>query len=428
MKRVTTLLILLSLAFQTDAQLVGALLKGAIDKKDKAAKEELAGQEWESIGEIAKRWEEGEYMHWSVSEGRYLSPTKKMTVSFDKDDKGEITGVNLYNDSKYTTSSSEGITFVTSYGKSGDKVYLTEGTAVVYSVGSNGIRIIALFGEKIKVSVLQREIEAYRAYAATQTTAQDEAHKAELAAKRKAEEEARQAKYGLEGKSVAKVEIINFKIPEKFGNHTALPSYDLKTTLKNGEIISTEKSGEGYSSDYEITYNTKIDFGKLGKGFIEGDKYTMTVKCKSNPSITATKDVVVPYNQNMSHAWNGTSWSRSAGESGYNITLQIKQAKHAVTGEDILMVRLLKGSEVMDEYKIGIDQTIYLRCNGGKGGYEDGKGGFNGGNGGNITVLKDPNVKYYNLDYSNNGGQAGSLGASSGRDGVFKEEVRALKF
>ena len=51
----------------------------------------------------------------------------------------------------------------------------------------------------------------------------------------------------------------------------------------------------------------------------------------------------------------------------------------------------------------------------------------NGGNGGNITVIKDPNVEYFNFDYSNLGGSPGpNYSAIRGRDGSYREEKRTV--
>ena len=74
--------------------------------------------------------------------------------------------------------------------------------------------------------------------------------------------------------------------------------------------------------------------------------------------------------------------------------------------------------------------SVSSNRNGGNGGTDDGRGN-DGGNGGNLTVIKDPNVKFFNLDYSNRAGRGGkgshpSYDGRDGRDGTFKEEVRAV--
>ncbi len=114
-----------------------------------------------------------------------------------------------------------------------------------------------------------------------------------------------------------------------------------------------------------------------------------------------------------------------------NYKFEVKQVTHAVTKEKLLKVRIInvsEGGEIVSEFKMGVDQTLHFSCNGGNAGtaWQDAIG--HGGNGGNITVIKDPNVAFFNFDYSNFGGNPnGDYGTRRGRDGSFNEEVRAVK-
>jgi hypothetical protein len=172
---------------------------------------------------------------------------------------------------------------------------------------------------------------------------------------------------------------------------------------------------------------------------VKDDKIIISVTSKFNPSIKTTAEVIMEYNEDLTFDNSSKDWGKSA----YSYKLEIKQEKHNSNGTDILSCKLtdLTGNEKPIIFKIRADQTINLNTNGQNGyttveeGYSfaDAGPGQNAGNGGNITVVKDPSVKSYNLNYSMNGGTGGAGTAGynrgrDGRDGNFKEEVRAVNF
>ena len=414
-----------------------AIAQGFADKlKNKISGSSGADEnkEWVSLGEISKKWTDGAYSTRRQNQGMWESTGKK-EVKFIKDATGEIEFIEAFG-KKYEASSSTGVSYVMSYASGMMKLYITETAIFNYRVHSSGIIVEDMMGEKVGVGKIKNEIAAFRKQAQEAADSQQGDYEAAQKAEREKKAAERKAKYGLEGKEVSKIEIINFVVPDMFGHYSAGPSFDMKATLKDGSVISTEGSEEGFISDYVITYDEpNYTYGKLEKGFVADDKLTITVKLASDDSKVATKYVTIKYNQDITNKWNGTSWSRSAGENAMNYKIEVKAIKHAVDGSDLRQIRITnvsQGGTLVDEYKINADQTLHFFCNGGNGGSDDGRGS-NGGDGGNLTVIKDPNVKFFNLDYSNNGGRGGKGSSASydgrdGRDGVYREEVRAVKF
>lgn len=424
MKRV----FILSLLFISATVANGQFLKNVKDKVSGGGTSTTT--EFKSLGEIANQWADGSYSKRRQNNGMW-EPMGKKEIKFIKDENGDVVKIDIDGE-KYGINRSTGAPFVKSFGGN-HMLYLTETTIIMYYKASSGIYPSECYGAKKGIGASKKEIIAFRDFADAkieEQKAQYSKEQGELAEKKAAE---RKAKYGLEGKDVAKIEIINLSVPEKFGHYTGF-SFDLKATLKDGTEITTE-NGTGYMSDYEISYDeSTYNYGKLEKGFLDDDQITITAKCKSNPSLTTSETVVMKYNQDITNKWNGTSWSRGRGENAYNFKIEVKATKHKVTNADLLMIRITNVStgELTDEYKIAADQTVHFFCSGGNGGTDDGRGN-DGGNGGNLTVIKDPNVKYFNLDYKNYAGRGGkgshpSYDGRDGRDGVFREEVRAVNF
>ena len=389
--------------------------------------------EYISQDEIAKNWQDGDYGHRMDYSGMW-QPQGKKPIKFNRDAAGEVESIEV-NGQKFERNKGTTSSFVKSYStSSNDILYLTADCIVKYRLSGSSVFPEDVWGDKMSQGAAKKEIAEFREFADKTIEEQKKAYSDNLKEENAKKEAERKAKFSIEGKDVSKVEIINIVTPEKFGHYTGF-TFDIQATLKDGTVISTKESNQGYMSDYEISYDkANYNYGKLEKGFLSDDKIKITIKSKYNPALTDSKDVVVLYNQDISNKWNGTSWSRGAGESAMNFKIEVKQVKHKVNGSDLLQVRItnVSTSEIIDEYKIGIDQTLHFYANGGSGGKDDGRGG-NGGNGGNITVIKDPNVKYFNLDYSNNAGRGGkgdysSMDGRDGRDGVYKEEVRAVNF
>jgi hypothetical protein len=142
------------------------------------------------------------------------------------------------------------------------------------------------------------------------------------------------------------------------------------------------------------------------------------------------------YGETLSLNNKANNW----GESAFSYRLEVKQRAHAVTGKQIIMIKCidLSGYKQPKYMIIDADQSLNISTNGANGYKTVGNGnetgnGENAGNGGNITVIKDPSVKSFNINYTMNGGTggAGTYGYNrgrDGRDGVYKEEVRAVNF
>lgn len=400
---------------------------------DKISGGSSSSKEFVSLDEQAAKWADGKYGTRLDYSGMW-QPQGKMDVKFNKNDQGEVTSIE-FGGEKYKSNKSESSPFVSAYYSGQMSLYLTESTIIEYRRSGSSVYLNRCVGSKMGQGAAKKEVAAFREFAEKVVEEEKKAHSDKLAAKREKEAAERKANYGLEDKQVAKIEIINLKTPEKFGHYTSF-SFDVVATLKDGSKISTANGNEGYLSDYIISYDTDlVEGGTLKGGFLSKDKIGLTVSLRYDKTLSDTEEIIVTYNSDITNKWNGTSWSRGAGESAMNFKIEVKQVKHTENGSDLLQIRITnvsQGGKLVDEYKIGVDQTMHFFCNGGNGGTDDGRGN-NGGNGGNLVVIKDPNVKYFNLDYSNRAGRGGK-GANAaydgrdGRDGTFKEEVRAVKF
>lgn len=394
----------------------------------------LFGQTVTSMDDIAAKWSDGNYPSRNNNSGMWEPMTSgKSDITFIKGTNGKVITIKIDSD-EFPADVNYGSSFVTCYRNGSQRLYLTESSIIKYEQFSGDPTPKMFYGKKPGgIGALVKEINKYATDAdAIIKTQKEEYAKIEAEKAEKARLE-RQQKYSLEGKDVVKVEVINIKTPEKFGHFRGF-TFDVVATLKDGTKISTEGSSQGYLSDYIITYSApNYVAGSIGSGFVAGDKIKITATSKFNAKNTDTKEVTLLYNEDIVFNYNGTSWSRSAGISANSFRIEVKQVKHATTGKDILMIRIydVTSSTVVSEFKMAANQTLKFFAKGGNGGTDDGKG-FNGGNGGNITVVKDPSVKEFNISYEIFGGRGGQghnsgMSGRDGRDGVYKEEVKAVK-
>jgi hypothetical protein len=245
----------------------------------------------------------------------------------------------------------------------------------------------------------------------------------------------KKAKWSIEGKKVTKIEVTDIKAPHSFGYYRSF-SFQIKATLSNGKTISTKDGG--FWSDYTITYanadvkNRTIQHTR----FVKDDKVIVTVKSKYDSKIVATADVVMDYSETLTMSNSSNNWGKSA----FSYRYEVKQRKHAVSGKDVIMIKQIDLSGYLKPIYmiIDADKSLNVYANGHNGYKTTGNGnstgpGANAGNGGNITVIKDPSVTSFNINYTMNGGTggAGTYGYNrgrDGRDGKYKEEVRTVNF
>lgn len=390
-------------------------------------------KEWKSMDVVAASWESGQYFG-RRENGGMLEPFGKKQVDFKKEG-DRVVAIDI-DGTTYGVGGTKEAPFANSYSKGNNCLYLTEGTIVHYRMvngSSTNIDIEWVYGLKIGVGKAKKEIVAFRAYGESLRDGQsdDFAEKQAEEAKKKAAE--RKAKYSLEDKEVASVKIVNINTPEQFGHFVGF-TFDVEATLKDGAKISTENGG--FIEEYDIQYiGAAYDGYQITGEIIPTDEISVLVKLKKDPSKTDTKKVTVLYNQDVSFFYNQGSY-RGDGQNGESYRIEIKQTKHASNGSDLLMIRVInvsQGGSVVSEFKMGIDQTLHFQVDGGNANTDINGYGQAGGNGGNIAVIKDPNVKYFNIDYTIAGGQGGkgespSMAGQDGRDGTYKEEVRAVKF
>lgn len=389
---------------------------------------EFEGRDFESLDVIAAKWTDGSYMAKEpTSQPNLYEMDGSRDVLFEKDATGKVTSIEI-NSEKYFIENDGVSDYVQSYFRGGVfRLYLTEKTIVMYNQGNGNFYLQYILGEKVHAKKIMAEITAYREYAVSRIEGDNAAEKERLAEIAKKEEAARKVKYGLAGKSVKSIEVINVEMPDKFGHYMKM-SYDLQATLADGTKISTKGYDQGYTSDYDIT----VTGYPLEKGWVDNDKIVIKAAVKGNPSVSTTKEIPIQYTANIQWKWNAYSSYGNNGKAANDFRIEIKQVKHAVTGDKLLKVRVtnLTTGKVIDEVKIGIDATLFFYAIGGPGDEYDGKV-TNGGSGGDITVIKDPSVEYFNLTYENRGGSGGvgtySRG-SKGQDGRYKVETRAVSF
>ncbi len=397
----------------------------------------LAQGEMTSLDAVAAKWSDGTYPSRNVNSGMWEPMTSgKSEIKFNKGSNGKIVSIEIES-TTYKANVSESSPFVNYYYTSGgDRLYITDNTIIKYydNYTTGQAEPKMFWGKKPKgVKALSKEIMAFNEAAAEIIKNEKSSFaEAEAIAAAKAAEE-RKKNYSIEGKDVVKVEIINLKVPAKFGHFRGF-DFDVLATLKDGTKISTEGYSQGYISEYSIQYSAENYNGSLASGFVKDDKIKVTVTSKFHPSLSDSKDVTVLYNEDVQFNYNARSWTRSAGESASSYRIEVAQVKHAVNGSDLLKIRIYdaNGTTLVSEFKMAADQTLHFYAKGGSGGTDNGKG-YNGGDGGNLTIIKDPSVKVFNLDYNINGASGGqghnaSVSGRAGRDGTYREEVRAVKF
>ena len=240
----------------------------------------------------------------------------------------------------------------------------------------------------------------------------------EKAAADKAEADKR-AKYTTKGKDVVKLKLVSSGNTCEQGKTYI---FDIIAVLKNGTEISTANGG--YTDEYSYSWTglpEQVDglFGKVkavnGNSFtvpnnavIQGDKITITVKSNHYPNQTATITYTMDYSANVICDYNAyiNSASGSARTRGGNLRIEIKAAKHAVTGKELLEYKVFGSSgNLLRHFKVNQGAFVSAECCGQKGWK-----GQDGTDGGDITIVIDPSVSSYTLNTKNNGGAAGQGG------------------
>ncbi|MFK7948128.1 MAG: hypothetical protein AB8G11_11080 [Saprospiraceae bacterium] len=443
MKKVVILLLLAGFMTEYSNAQILKRLKEKADEVVEAQKEKFGPLDPTiSQAEMAKNWEEKIYTVYTIASGGgcYEDGTLKLTLG--KDANGLVTSVMLDNVpyERDEEGKSDFIRYYSSTKGSQNLMFLKD--KILLFIGDDP-QIYGKYylGEKGTYSDIEKA-QQYLKEARTNQTADLDAYVKKQAAEKAAKIAARKEKYGLEDKSVKSIEVTDIS-SQYYGFYRPV-KFHITATLSDGRKISTKNGG--FWEDYDIKYPNAALEGTLGyemevkpKAFIKGDEILIEVVCKHNRSLKATGKIPMKYNEDLAMKYNAYAW----GTSGHNFKIEVKQVKHALDGSDILMIRFtdMSGSYGTQLFKMRADQTLYVYTDGhngnktGKDGYTFAKtgSGQNAGNGGNITVIKDPNVTQFNLEYSNNGGigGAGTAGYNrgrDGRDGTFKETVRAVNF
>jgi hypothetical protein len=444
MKKITTILTLIIMILacnQANAQKKTmaeklAEKKAALEKK---MNESLGGSSAStgldpnvSQSEMAEKWEDKEYAKFNSAGGE--DGTEKMKIV--KAD-GKITEI-WFADTKYLADEHGKSDFVRYYKTTGGghfKAVFFEDKIIFFTTALSGSSSTQFsLNKKASYSDLQVAVAYVDSSKVNQQAELDAFAKNQKANSDKAFAE-KKAKWSIEGKKVTKIEVTDIKAAYSFGYYRPF-SFQVKATLANGKTISTGDGG--FWSDYTITYKNGDIKSKTIQDtkFITGDKIVVEVKSKFDGSIKATGDVVMDYSETLTLNNSSNNW----GESALNYRLEVKQSAHAVTGKQIIMIKVidLSGYSKPKYMIIDADQSLNIYTNGHNGYKTVGTGnatgpGSNAGNGGNITVVKDPSVTSFNINYTMDGGigGAGTYGYNRGRDGkdgTYKEEVRAVNF
>lgn len=385
-----------------------------------------------SQSEMAAKWESKEYAKFNSAGGENGSEKMKI-VKAD----GKVTEI-WFEDTKYLADEHGKSDFVRYYKTTGGghfKAVFFEDKIIFFTTDLSGSsRTQFSLNKKASYSDLQAAVAYVDSSKVNQQAELDAFAKNQKASSDKDFAE-KKAKWSIEGKKVTKIEVTDIKAPDAFGYYRPF-SYQIKATLADGKTISTKDGG--FWSDYTITYKNGDVKSKTIQDtkFVEGDKIVVTVKSKFDSKIVATADIVMDYSETLTSNFNSNNW----GVSGSDLKIEMKQRKHAVTGKPVIMIKVtdLSGYAKPKYMIIDADQSLNVWTKGHNGyktvgtGNETGNGA-NAGNGGNITVYKDPSVTNFNLDYTTDGGigGAGTYGYNrgrDGRDGTYKEIVRAVNF
>lgn len=423
---------------EMNAKFASLLSSDAIDKgfeeSKKIQKSNALGKiPQKSTSDMAATWTSGEYKYFTNSKyGKNSS-----IIGFGKGHNGVIEEVTVAG-SSFTLNTSDNAQTNWMYAGSG-RSYLCVFEDFIYFVEDRGgfggfsSRVYTKNGKPMKIEEAKSLTKTYETWAEAKIKSEQEAYKASVIAAKKAEEAERdraraerRAKYGLKGKDVVKIEFVKIVSPKGYYHEV---NVDLKATMKDGTTIST--ADKGYIEDYVITYGGANIEGylpkKLGAGFLRGDKMTITAKCKHNPAIKTSKSVTVPYEGDIFITRNGESgWSSGSPGRGLDFIVYAKAVKHAVTGKDLIQIKVHSiDKKKIYNYKIAANRRLKITAIGGAGGSS---GSNNGGRGGNITLIKDPNLRNFNFSYENHGGAGSPGGYSRGVSGKYQEKVQPVTF
>jgi hypothetical protein len=380
----------------------------------------------------AAKWETKEYKKFTDVGGE--SGTEKMRVIKEGDKVTEI----WFGDTRYLADEQGKSDFVRYY-KTTDgghyKVVFFEDKIIFFTVTTRGVYRTSYFLNNKGSYDYLKAVEAYLDSSAVNQKADLDSYAKNQKADSDRAYNIKEAKWSIKGKKVSKIEVTDIKATHSFGYYRSF-SFQVKATLSNGKTISTKEGG--FWSDYTISYqNGDVKSKTIQETkFIKGDKIVVTVKSKFDSKILATEDVVMDYSETLTMNFNSNNW----GKSGSSLKIEVKQRKHAVTGKAVVMIKVtdLSGYTKPKYMIIDADQSLNVYTKGHNGYKTVGTGnatgpGANAGNGGNITVYKDPSVISFNIEYTMDGGTGGSgtygyNRGRDGRDGKYKEIVRAVNF
>lgn len=276
--------------------------------------------------------------------------------------------------------------------------------------------------------------------------------RAEVKVKKAQLAEEERKKNSLQNKQANKIEIVLVNTPKHVAHFSEAIKYGVVATLKNGSKLKTKNLGGKLPwSDFKVQNkgcSSTIDEVRVDESAksLKNDQITIQITSKYHPSLKAVKrlsttnDIPVQVSRGGFNGWDRKKHTtvhqgkngQHAGR-GDNLTVKVKTVTHKQNGKKINKIEIFNRTknELVAQYKLTPNTKLIIYNGGGRGmdGFNgrsnspNGGNGGDGGAGGNITLIKDPSVKTFNVVLNNQGGSGGRGGApkystsSRGRNG-----------
>lgn len=248
-------------------------------------------------------------------------------------------------------------------------------------------------------------------------------------AEQKVEKETAEAKTNsLKGKNVKSIAVKWIGSPSELGHMSKIP-YGIEATLSDGKKLKTKNlGGKTPWDDFKITVQG-AEFGEeqlsvaKDASQISGDKVSITVQSKHQPSIKTSSTISLRYDAAIVLNYGGSAGGvvhltvspGYRGGNGTSLTVLVKGTTMA-DGKPINKVEVkdAQTGQVLHHLKLSLSTPFTINAMGGSGSFgRSSTRAGDGGNGGNITIIKDSSVSQFNYTVNNQGGNGGKHETSS---------------
>lgn len=221
-----------------------------------------------------------------------------------------------------------------------------------------------------------------------------------------------------------------------------------EATLEDGTVMST--ANKAYFDDYEITakgasYSNTGEFklisnsGNLVNFVAEDlvDQLIITIKSKFHPNLApATIKLPVDYNVSRVTFNYAGSTAPQVRKAGILAHMEVKQIKNSVDGTPLLEYRMRYRDEANWHQCIRIkpETTMFFNNDGADQIFKSDGHGRNGGDGGDLTLVIDPSVQNYKVEYTARAGKGqipkyqGYSPGQMGREGKMTERKEKVSW